>query len=87
MVRGRPAPQSGVVRFPKMIAEDVQSATRKGGYGRLTRVAGPAVLPDIRREISDRLRARIAPILHSGMIDSPLRHIAGQFRAVRSFFT
>ncbi len=72
------------VRFSKLIAEFVESEWRKGGYDRLTLVAGTEMLRDMRQELPDRLRDRIASVLDREMIDRPLRDIAGQLRAVHA---
>jgi protein required for attachment to host cells len=71
-------------RFPKMIADFVESEWRKGGYDRLTLVAGAHMLREMRQELPDRLRDRIASVLDREMIDRPLRDIAGQLRAVHA---
>jgi len=71
-------------RFPKMIADFVETEWRKGGYDRLTLVAGTQMLRDMRQELPDRLRDRIAAVLDREMIDRPLRDIAGQLRAVHA---
>lgn len=71
-------------RFPKLIADFVESEWRKGGYDRLTLVAGAQMLRDMREELPDRLRDRIAAVLDREMIDRPLRDIAGQLRAVHA---
>lgn len=71
-------------RFPKMIADFVETEWRKGGYDRLTLVAGAQMLRDMRQELPDRLRDRIASVLDREMIDRPLRDIAGQLRAVHA---
>lgn len=76
------APPMG--RFAKLIADFVESEWRKGGYDRLTLVAGSQMLRDMREELPDRLRDRIAAVLDREMIDRPLRDIAGQLRAVHA---
>ena len=74
----------GLGRFPKLIADFAESEWRKGGYDRLTLVAGAQMLRDMRAELPDRLRDRIAAVLDREMIDRPLRDIAGQLRAVHA---
>ena len=76
--------ENRLVRFPKMIAEFIETEWRKGGYDRLTLVAKAQMLRDMRQELPDRLRDRIASVLDREMIDRPLRDIAGQLRAVHA---
>ena len=73
-----------VVRFAKGIAEFVEGEWRKGGYDRLTLVAGAAMLRAVRQELPDRLTDRIAAVLDRDMIDVPLRDIAGQLKAIHA---
>ena len=71
-------------RFPKMIADYVESEWRKGGYDRLTLVAGAQMLRDMRQELPDRLRDRVAAVLDRDLIDRPLREIRGHLKAVHA---
>ena len=73
-----------VVRFAKGIAEFVEGEWRKGGYDRLTLVAGAAMLQAMQQELPDRLCDRIAAVLDRDMIDVPLRDIAGQLKAIHA---
>ena len=77
-------PDARAARFPKMVADFVESEWRKGGYDRLTLVARASVLGEMKRELPDRLRDRVAAVLDREMIDRPLREIAGQLRAVHA---
>lgn len=74
-------PETRAARFPKMIADFVESEWRKGGYDRLTLVARASVLRAMRQELPDRLRDRIAVVLDRELIDRPLREITGHLRA------
>lgn len=71
-------------RFAKGIAEFVEGEWRKGGYDRLTLVAGAVMLRAVRQELPDRLCDRIAAVLDRDMIDVPLRDIAGQLKAIHA---
>lgn len=73
-----------VVRFAKGIAECVEGEWRKGGYDRLTLVAGSAMLRAVRQELPERLSDRIAAVLDRDLIDVPLRDIAGQLKAINA---
>lgn len=83
--RARSGQEDGrVVRFAKGIAEFVEGEWRKGGYDRLTLVAGTAMLNAMRQELPDRLCDRISAVLDRDMIDVPLRDIAGQLKAIHA---
>ena len=71
-------------RFPKMIADFVESEWRTGGYDRLTLVARASILRAMRQELPDRLRDRVAAVLDRDLIDRPLREITGHLKAVHA---
>ncbi|MBU9696787.1 host attachment family protein [Rhodobacteraceae bacterium HSP-20] len=73
-----------ISRFAKGIADYAESEWRKGGYDRLTLVAGTAMLRDLRQELPDRLRDRISAVLDRDLIDRPVRDIAGQLREIHA---
>jgi len=80
----RAADPNRLGRFPKMIADFVESEWRKGGYDRLTLVAKAQMLRDMRQELPDRLRDRVAAVLDRDLIDRPLREIRGHLKAVHA---
>lgn len=77
-------PETRAARFPKMIADFVESEWRKGGYDRLTLVARASILGAMRQELPDRLRDRVAAVLDRDMIDRPLREITGHLKAAHA---
>lgn len=77
-------PETRSARFPKMIADFVESEWRKGGYDRLTLVARASVLRAMRQELPDRLRDRVAAVLDRDLIDRPLREITGHLKEVHA---
>lgn len=82
LVRG--ASEGRIARFAKGIADHVEAEWRKGGYDRLTLVAGASMLRDLRQELPDRLRDRVAAVLDRDLIDRPVRDIAGQLREIHA---
>lgn len=76
--------RSRLARFPKLIADLVEMEWRKGGYDRLTLVAGTQMLCAMRQELPDRLRDRVATVLDRDLINHPLRDIAGQLQAAQA---
>lgn len=77
-------PETRAARFPKMIADFVETEWRKGGYDRLTLVARASILRAMKQELPDRLRDRVAAVLDHDMIDRPLREITGHLRAAHA---
>ena len=75
---------SRLARFSKGIADYVEKEWRKGGYDRLTLVAGAGMLREMRQELPDRLRDRVAAVLDRDLIDCPVRDIAGQLKAIHA---
>lgn len=69
--------------FARMIAVYIEMEWRKGGYDRLTLVANPSMLGELRQELPERLRDRIAAVLDRELIDRPLRDIARQLRSMQ----
>lgn len=76
--------ETRIARFPKMIADFVESEWRKGGYDRLTLVARASILGAMRQELPDRLRDRVAAVLDRDLIDRPLREITGHLKEVHA---
>ncbi|MGG5890083.1 host attachment protein [Falsiroseomonas sp. HC035] len=70
--------------FARQLAERLETAATEGSFGRLTLVAPPPFLGDLRAALLDRARARVVASLDKDLTRLPQAEIVEQLEFARS---